>query len=351
MISIDGSIGEGGGQVVRSALALAAVTGQSLMIENIRGGRAKPGLLRQHLAGLRAITQICNAETSGDSLGSSTLCFCPKEIAGGDYDFQVGSAGSAVLVAQTILPALMRASQRSAVRIGGGTHAAWAPPFEFFDRCYLPLVNRMGGSVIATIRSHGFYPAGGGEIVLQVEPTTTMSGIDLRHREGELRRRVIALVAQVPGGVAARECRRIERSLAWPSEVSQIVNVQRSGGPGNAVMIECRYDNVTELMVGYGTRGVRAERIAGAVAKEAKRYLSSDAPVGEYLCDQLLLIAGMAAADWSVGGSGATSCFKTGPLSKHSRTQIEILRRFLSIEVRVDERPGGSCEVTVAPAE
>ena len=332
MIEIDGSLGEGGGQIVRSSLALSAMTGVPLKLLNIRGGRKKPGLLRQHLTGLRAITQICGADVSGDQLGSHSIEFTPGEVKGGEYAFAVGSAGSAILVAQTILPALMRAGKTSKVTIDGGTHAAWAPPFDFFERCYLPLLSKMNASVSASIQSHGFYPAGGGRMEMIVEPVTRLRGLELMERRGPLQPRVIALVAQLPVSIAQRECDVISRRADWSSDACHAFEVPKSGGPGNVVMIECGFDNLTELFIGFGKVGVKAEQIARQTLREARKYLASKAPVGEYLADQLLLPMGIAAAQ------GRTSRFGTGPLSQHSHTHIEILKRFLDIEVTIQER-------------
>lgn len=331
MIEINGSEGEGGGQIVRSSLALAAVTGQDLKLTHIRGGRKKPGLLRQHLAGVRAITQIAGAETTGDELGSSELVFRPGKLSGGDYRFEVGSAGSAVLVAQTILPALMFADEPSTVTIGGGTHASWAPPFDFFQRCYLPQLARMNAKVDTTIESHGFYPAGGGRMTMTVSPSKSLCGLSIEDRSGTMRPKVTALVSRVSASVGKRECDVIARKSGWGSKACEVVEVEEAGGPGNVVMIELGFDNITELMIGFGKVGVKAEHVARSVLREARSYLAKDAPVGQHLADQLMLPMGIAASQ------GPTSEFRTGVLSLHSRTHIELLKRFWEISIEVCE--------------
>jgi RNA 3'-terminal phosphate cyclase (ATP) len=344
MIVIDGSEGEGGGQIVRSSLALAAVTGQPMRIENIRGKRTKPGLLRQHLAGVRAISQIAGGELQGGDLGSCMLQWHPGTIQGGDYQWEVGSAGSAVLVAQTVLPVLLSAKEPSKVTIGGGTHASWAPPFEFFQRCYLPLLAKLGGQAEVAIEAHGFYPAGGGRITMQVQSTDTWRGLALNEREGNLTPQVYSLVSCIPESVGQRECDTIMRRMKWPSSAFKIEQAAQSGGPGNAVMIECGFGNVTELFVAFGKIGVKAEHVARTVCREAKTYLATDVPVGPYLADQLLLPMGMAAA------AGHASEFRTVALSQHSLTHIEILRRFLDVEIEIANEPSGSVRVTIGPA-
>ncbi|TWU46385.1 RNA 3'-terminal phosphate cyclase [Rubripirellula tenax] len=343
MIEINGTRGEGGGQIVRSSLALAAVTGQPVRIDNIRGGRTKPGLLRQHLTGVRAITQVCSAATQGDELGSATLTFEPSRAVGGNYTFEVGSAGSAILVAQTILPALLSAEEASVVTIGGGTHASWAPPFDFFDRCFLPLLRRMGGNVEATIHAHGFYPAGGGEIELRVEPIEQWQSLSLLERTGTLRPRVQSLVSKIPISVANRECNVIRRKANWDAKVCEAIEVPRSGGPGNVVMIELGFDNVTELFIGIGKVGVRAEQVARSTLREARSYLAGNFPVGQYLADQLLLPMGIAAS------CGQSSEMRTGPLSLHSQTHIEVLQQMLDIEIAATTNADQSVRVSISP--
>ncbi len=340
-IEIDGSEGEGGGQVVRTSLALAAVTGIPVRITNIRGGRKKPGLLRQHLAGVNAIAQISGAKVAGAELGSQTLTLTPKPVRGGTLELEVGSAGSAILVAQTILPALLVAPEACVISIGGGTHASWAPPFDYFERCYLPLLSRMNANASVSIESHGFYPAGGGRIVMHVEPTTELQGISLMHRKGDMRPRVQALVANIPVSIGDRECDFIERKTNWSHDSFETRVIERSGGPGNVVMIECGFDNVTELFIGFGKVGVKAEQVARSVLCEARAYLALDVPVGEYLADQLLLPMGLAAA------KGNASEFRTSPLSKHSVTHINVLQRFLDIQIRVTQNDDGSVTVSV----
>ena len=162
MITIDGSAGEGGGQILRSSLALSLVTGQPFRMERIRAKRQKPGLLRQHLTAVEAAKAVGCAEVSGETLGSQTLDFRPGPVTPGNYRFAVGTAGSATLVLQTVLPALLTASDPSTLTLEGGTHNPLAPSFDFLDRCFMPLIHRMGPSVELELKRPGFFPAGGG---------------------------------------------------------------------------------------------------------------------------------------------------------------------------------------------
>src|SRR5688572_7099138 len=165
MIRIDGSVGEGGGQILRTALSLSLATGTPFQIENIRAGRKNAGLLRQHLTAVLAAAEIGSAETAGASLGSTALTFTPKSVRGGEFRFAVGTAGSATLVFQTILPALLLAGTPSRVEIEGGTHNMAAPPFDFLKRTFLPVLRRMGANISLELKRYGFYPAGGGRLI------------------------------------------------------------------------------------------------------------------------------------------------------------------------------------------
>jgi RNA 3'-terminal phosphate cyclase (ATP) len=208
-IHLDGSIGEGGGQILRTALALSMCTDQPFSIHNIRAGREKPGLLRQHLTALNAATAICGATVDGAAIGSRTLAFSPGKIKPGEYTFSVGSAGSTTLVLQTVLPALLTAEGKSSVTLEGGTHNPHAPPIDFLDRAFLPLINRMGPTVNVTLERAGFYPAGGGRVVVTVEPASKLSPLHLPERGDIKRRTAKAVVAALPGEIAKRELQKI----------------------------------------------------------------------------------------------------------------------------------------------
>ena len=176
---IDGSLGEGGGQILRTSLALSMLTGTPFRLTNIRAGRAKPGLLRQHLTGVEAAAAICSARTRGAELHSQDLTFEPHKVRAGDYRFSIGTAGSTTLVLQAVLPALLTASGSSTLELEGGTHNPAAPPFDFLSEAFLPLIERMGPKVTATLKRHGFFPAGGGRLVVRIEPVTKLQPLEL----------------------------------------------------------------------------------------------------------------------------------------------------------------------------
>src|SRR6266496_1045455 len=182
MIAIDGSEGEGGGQILRAALALSLVTGQAFRMERIRAKRQKPGLLRQHLTAVEAARTVGCAEVSGAAMNSQTLEFRPVAVTPGNYRFAVGTAGSATLVLQTILPPLLAANGTSTLTLEGGTHNPFAPPFDFLAHCFVPLIRRMGPTIELELRRPGFFPAGGGKFLARIEPAKKLSRLVLLDR-------------------------------------------------------------------------------------------------------------------------------------------------------------------------
>ncbi len=343
---INGSQGEGGGQIVRSSLALALVTGKSVTIENIRAGREKPGLMRQHLTAVQAAAAVCGGIVKGAEIGSKSLTFEPRPVRAGKYQFSVGTAGSATLVLQTVLPALLIADGPSELVLEGGTHNQWAPPFDFLQRAFLPLVNRMGPRVTANLDRHGFYPAGGGRFTVAIEPCLSLAGFDLLERGLILSRRACGLVANLPDHIADREVERILGKLTWDASCG-ITERVTAHGPGNVAFVEIASEHVTEVFTAFGRTGASAEKVADEALRQVRDYLSTDVPVGPYLADQLLLPLGISA--WQKDGTYQHGGrFRTLPLTRHSTTHIEILRQFLAIEIHVERSEGGTtCKVSV----
>ncbi len=325
-IDIDGAAGEGGGQVLRTALGLSVATGKSFRIEGIRAGRARPGLLRQHLTCVRAAAAVGAAEVTGDTLGSTQLAFRPTRIVAGEHTAAVGSAGSAMLVIQAVLPALLVADGPSRLVVEGGTHNPSAPPYDFVAKVFVPLLARMGARVGITLERHGFYPAGGGRVVVEVDPAP-LHPIELLER-GEVRRiEARALVSAISPGIGHRELKVLRDTFALDRDQLVVEEVPDPRGPGNAVLLEVRCDGVTELFCGFGERHVSAEVVATRVAHEARAWLDGGAPVGEHLADQLLIPMALA-------GGGA---FRTRWLSSHTTTNIEGVRRFVPIQIEATE--------------
>ena len=269
MLTIDGAQGEGGGQILRTALSLSIITGTPFALKNIRANRRKPGLLRQHLACVKAAASISCAKVAGAEINSRALTFEPGPVRGGDYEFAIGTAGSTALVFQTVLPALMCAKDPSDVVFSGGTHNSSAPTFDFLERAFLPLLGRMGASVELRLDAFGFYPAGGGVWRARIEPAATLSPLVLEEAGGIRSRRILADVANIPYDVAQREVREAARLLSWPEDAGTARTV-KSDGPGNVLAIELGYEHVTEVFTGFGERGVSAESIASRTVSEVR---------------------------------------------------------------------------------
>jgi RNA 3'-terminal phosphate cyclase (ATP) len=327
MLVIDGAWGEGGGEILRSSLALSVATGKPFRIERIRAARAKPGLMRQHLTAVEAAALISGAEVTGAELGSTSLAFTPGAARPGSYRFSIGTAGSTTLVLQTILPPLLLAPGASRIVLEGGTHNPGAPPFDFLEKTYLPIVERMGPRVAARLARPGFHPAGGGRLEVEVEPVVSLRGLELLER-GALRRRAgRAVIANLPRHIAEREVKVLQKRLGWLPGSFTVEEVSGSSGPGNVVIIEIESEQVCEVITAFGALGRPAESVAGDAVRQCRAYLRSEAPVGEHLADQILLPLALA-------GRGR---FRTRGLSRHATTQIDLLRRFLEIEIAVEE--------------
>lgn len=336
-IEIDGSRGEGGGQVLRSALALSLVTGTPFRMTNVRAGRKRPGLMRQHLTAALAAAEVGGAKVTGADIGSRELSFSPGPVRAGDYRFSVGTAGSATLVFQTVFPALALASGRSAVVVEGGTHNPMAPPFDFLARAFLPLVARMGPRATAVLERPGFYPAGGGRFRVEIEPASAFGRLELPERGAIAERRATAVVALLSRSIAERELKVVREKLNWAPECARIEHVQEAVGPGNAVTVDVVSEHLTEVFTGFGERGVSAERVGADLAGDVAEYLAAGVPVGRHLADQLLL-------PMALGGGGS---FRTLAPSNHTRTHADLLRAFLGAEVELREAGERVWEISV----
>ncbi|MEM6707069.1 MAG: RNA 3'-terminal phosphate cyclase, partial [Acidobacteriota bacterium] len=288
MIEIDGSIGEGGGQILRSCLSLSMATQQPFRIHRIRGGRRRPGLLRQHLTGVLAAAEICGADLEGAELGSVELSFHPGRVRGGEFRFAVGTAGSAHLVLQAILPALLHANVAAQLRLEGGTHNPSAPPYPFVERTFLPRLRQLGYDVDVQLERHGFYPAGGGAIVATVRPAARLEKVSWRERGELFPLRAEIVYAKMPREIPERQAQILSKKLGVPSDEVRLAEVE-SLGPGNAVMIDAASESGVEVVTAFGESGVASEKILRRAANQVRRLQKSSAPIGEFLADQLLL--------------------------------------------------------------
>ena len=340
-IEIDGSEGEGGGQILRTALALSVITGQAFRIKNIRARRKSPGLMRQHLTAVKAAAAICSAEVEGAEVGSKELLFTPSRLQSGDYRFDIGTAGSCTLVLQTVLPALLLAATDSRVTITGGTHNTMSPPFHFLQRAFIPLLQRMGAEVELQLNRFGFYPAGGGEITATIKPGTQLIPLHLESRGERVKAYAESFFAGLPAHIAERELDVVKKKLAWGDGQLLMHEICRDQGPGNVLLITVEHEQVTEVFTGFAERGVAAEVVAkGAVAK-AQKYLASNAAVDSYLADQLLLPMALAG-----GGS-----FTATEWSQHAATNASVIERFLPVKALQEKNADGTFTIKIVPKD
>ncbi len=337
MIHIDGARDEGGGQILRSALTLSLATGTPFTIDNIRAGRRKPGLMRQHLTAVKAAAEIGGARVSHDEIGSTRLVFEPGATRAGDYMFNVGSAGSTALVLQTILLPLALAGAPSRLVLRGGTHTLAAPPFEFVEQAFLPLLRRMGFVVDATLTRPGFYPAGGGEIVVAIRPPATLRPLAIATRGAWLSGKAAAIVANLPLQIAQREAAHFRKRMNWAQDAVETRAERRAQGPGNCLIVTLEHEEAREVVVAFGRIGASSECVAEEAAAATLSYLAGTHPIGGHLADQLLLPLAL----------GAGGFFVTERPTPHTRTNIEVIEMFLRRSIDVAAQADGNWRIGV----
>jgi RNA 3'-terminal phosphate cyclase (ATP) len=332
-IQLDGTTG--GGQMLRTALTLAMITGQPFRMTHIRGKRQKPGLMRQHLTCVKAACEVSDGSVDGAEIGSTEIIFRAGKLRGASYQFAIGTAGSATLLLQTLLPALLHASGPSKLRLEGGTHNPLAPPFEFIDRVFLPALRRMGAEASVSLVQSGFAPAGGGIIECEIQPCSKLIPFEL-HERGELTS--ISLRVPIRNLNANIGNRMLAAALAeFPCEDATVE--LREPGPGRGVccLYEARFENTAELSSGFGETNVTAERVGRRAAKSLQDFIGSQTPVGRHLADQLLLPMALAC-----GGS-----FTTMIPDAHVPSNISIIEKFLPVQFQIVQGERGRNIISV----
>jgi RNA 3'-terminal phosphate cyclase (ATP) len=356
MIIIDGSYGEGGGQILRTSLALSAITGQPVRIEQIRAGRRKPGLMPQHLTAVHAASRICSAEVEGAKRNSQALVFRPRSAPqSGTYTFDVaqvakgGSAGSVSLVLQTVLLPLALAEGTSQVTLLGGTHVAWSPPYDYVKRVYLPALGRLGIAAKVAIKKWGWYPIGGGRIQATIqgrEPGAALQGPDesissqaLRERGALLRVRGLSASSNLPKHIRMRQEKAALQALRSNSVNARIEVIDApSKGQGTIVFLWADFENISAGFTALGERGKPAERVAEEASGELLDFLHGDAALDRYLADQLVLPLVLAAG---------ASRFTTEAVTGHLLTNAWVVNQFFPgcAHVEGEEGQPGSCQI------
>jgi RNA 3'-terminal phosphate cyclase (ATP) len=337
MIHIDGSYGEGGGQILRTSLSLAAITGKPITINNIRAKRKKPGLAAQHLTAVRAAAKICNADLQGDALGSTMLQFAPQTaVQSGNYIFDVteasqgGSAGSVALVLQTILLPLALANNDSQVILKGGTHVSYSPAIAYIEQVYLPMLRRMGVNAEIKLNAWGWYPQGGGEVELRVKGNTgQLRGINIIER-GDLQEvKGIAVVTELPANIPQRMVNRAVNLLHAEDIKTNIIPLRAKGiAPGAGLFLTAVYENSLAGFGALGRLGLTSEKVAEIACEEFLKFHQTSAPIDEHLADQLLLPAVLA---------DEASQYRVAEVTLHLTTNAWVIQQFGLARVDIDD--------------
>lgn len=335
MLEIDG--GAGGGQLLRTALALSLCTGEPFAMEGIRARRERPGLLRQHLTAVEAARAVGDAIVDGATPGSGSLRFTPRDIVAGEHRWTIGTAGSTTLVLQTVLPALWMHGKAARLEIEGGTHNPQAPSADFIEHAFLPSMRKMGLDADFEVPSHGFYPAGGGRIRLDLRASAPPVGVRWLERGPIVGRQARAVVSAVPVGVAQRELALVRKRMAFAEDELLVHEVKPATGPGNVLTIRLRGNDADAVFTGFGMKRVTAEKVAEQTCQAAAAWLAADVVVDEHLADQLLLPMALA-------GNGA---YTTVAPSEHTRSNAALIEKFLPVEFAFHEGRGGRWTVEV----
>ena len=346
MIKIDGSHGEGGGQILRTALALSCITGEPFEIYDIRMGREKPGLQPQHLTGVRAAQAISNADVDEAKLGSQRLRFSPVVVTGSEYLFDVseikGSAGSATLVLQAILPPLSMAKAGSRVTVKGGTHVEWSPTFHYMRDVLLPLLAKIGIKSSLDIEKWGWYPIGGGKVSLSVEPLKHLSPINIRERGRLKNLSGTSAVSNLPISIAERQRDHGNWLLkgAGLSVNMEIVDAP-STGKGSFFFILAEFENIKVGFSALGARGKRAEGVAEEAVRQFLEFSNSEGALDPHLADQIIPYLSIC---------DAPSTFTTSKVTRHLLTNAWVTEKFLPVEININGREGEFGEVIIKRA-
>ncbi|MGE5155597.1 MAG: RNA 3'-terminal phosphate cyclase [Bdellovibrio bacteriovorus] len=342
-ILVDGALGEGGGQVLRSALSLSLLTGQPCHVARIRAGRERPGLRPQHLAAVQTAAQISGARVSGDRVGSREIHFEPGPVRPGEYLFDIGTAGATALVLQTILVPLALAPGPSQVSILGGTHVPRSPCFHYLDWQWRSLLQRIGIPFDLALTMAGFYPQGGGELRARIPGGARPGPLRLTERGALLGIRGLSAVANLPREIAERQRSHALRRLRGvvPQVIPELeVEELPASTRGTVLILQAKFEQGLGCCFALGAPGLRAERVADAAVDALASYLRSDGTVDPWLADQILL---------SLALAPEASSLRTSAVTRHLLTNVEVIRLFLPVEIHVDGPLDGPATIEVRP--
>jgi len=329
MIEIDGSYGEGGGQILRTSIALSSLTFKPVRIYNIRKKRSNPGLRPQHFMGIKVAAEFCDAKVKGLEIGSTEIEFVPGRRKIPEFkEIDIGTAGSIGLLLQTILPLLLFAEQPVKLRIKGGTAGLGAPPIDYVKYVKIPLLRKMGCEIEMKVVRHGFYPKGGGIVEIFVKPVERLKPLELMER-GDLRIiRGISVVGSLPSHIAERQARAAEEMLKeFPIEIKR--KVEDTFSPGTCITLWAECENSVLGGDALGKKGKPAEEVGREAANSLLEAIRSGAALDKHMADQILLYLSLAKGKSRVSVEGIT---------QHCLTNAHVIRKILGIEVRIDEK-------------
>ena len=344
MIEIDGSLGDGGGQLLRTALSLSCITGKPFRIRNIRKSRSKPGLMRQHLVSVQAAARIAAAQVDGDQLGSTELIFLPGAVTPGDYSFEIGTAGATSLVLQTLIPPLLLAGGASRLTLSGGTHVPFSPSWHYLAEVFAPALLRLGALIELSLDSCGFYPKGGGKVRCRILPCAAFSALTLQERGELLRVSGSSAVGNLPRSIAERQAysalSRMESALGASVPLELPCSEAASFGQGTFIFIKGEYQHAVSGFTALGARGKPAEVVGAEAAEEFLAYHGTGMPVDPHLADQLVLYLALAKGP---------SVFATSRITSHLETNLAVTGYFLDLAYTISGKRDAPGTVTVVP--
>jgi len=341
MIKIDGSQGEGGGQLVRSALTLSLLTGDRVQIDNIRANRSNPGLSHQHLAAVKAAQTIGKGEVNGGKLGSTKLEFHPRTIQPGRYRFNIGTAGATTLVLQTVFLPLSMAKTTSSIKITGGTHVPWSPSYDYLEMQWLSYMNKLGFEAHISLDLAGFYPKGGGQIQGRIKPIESIYPLEILDRGALKQIRGISAVANLDRRIAERQRNQVIRRLGDKYRLNDIrISQLPSNFKGTIMLLVGEFEFSQCCYFSLGKPGKPAEHVADDAINAFESFMATNGVIDEYLADQLLLPLAFASG---------RSHFRSAKLTNHLITNAELIKEFINVEIDIDGEIGQPGLVTIQP--
>jgi RNA 3'-terminal phosphate cyclase (ATP) len=344
-LQIDGNYGEGGGQILRTTLSLSCILKKPVEIINIRKGRKIPGLQPQHLTSVSACKKVSNAEVQGDSLQSLSLRFSPQEITGGEFTFDVAekkrSAGSTSLVLQTLFLPLSHCPISSKIKVLGGTHVPWSPPFNYLAEIFVPMLKKVGVDIELEIEKWGYYPKGGGEVLCTIHPASKFSSFSLTERGRLIGLSGISVISNLPDHIAERQKNHALKILKDKGFSPEIKIFQApSIGQGTFFFLRAEFENSVAGFSALGEIGKRAEKVAEEACEEFLQFMQTQGAVDPHLADQL--VPYLASAE-------GTSTFTVSKITEHLLTNIWVVKQFVPTEILVEGKEGEQAKVTITP--